>query len=97
MAKKKSRLKYVIIGLVVLLVLVIIANKMEWISQGNTIKVATEKAEKWTVNETLSASGKIQPEIEVKLSSEVSGEILELKVIEGDIVKQGQVLCRVKP
>src|SRR5690606_35529511 len=49
------------------------------------------------VNETVSASGKIQPEIEVKLSSEVSGEIVELKVKEGDIVKEGQVLCRVKP
>src|SRR5690606_20507511 len=97
MAKKKSKLKYVIIGLVVLLVLVIIANKMGGIGQGKTIKVATEKAEKRTVNETVSASGKIQPEIEVKLSSEVSGEIVELKVKEGDIVKQGQVLCRVKP
>lgn len=97
MAKKKSKLKYVIIGLVVLLVFVIIANKMGWIGQGNITKVATEKVEKRTVNETVSASGKIQPEIEVKLSSEVSGEIVELNVKEGDIVKQGQVLCRVKP
>lgn len=97
MAKKKNKLKYIIIGLVVLLVFVIIANKMGWIGGGDTIKVATEKVEKRTVNETVSASGKIQPEIEVKLSSEVSGEIVELNVKEGDIVKQGQVLCRVKP
>lgn len=97
MAKKKNTLKYIIIGLVVLLAFVIIANKMGWIGGGDTIKVATEKVEKRTVNETVSASGKIQPEIEVKLSSEVSGEIVELNVKEGDIVKQGQVLCRVKP
>lgn len=95
--KKKSKLKYVIIGLVVLLVFVILANKMGWIGQGDVTKVATEKVEKRTVNETVSASGKIQPETEVKLSSEVSGEIVELNVNEGDVVKQGDVLCRVKP
>lgn len=97
MAKKKSNLKYYIIGVVVLLILVIVANKTGWIGQGDTIKVATEKVEERTVNETVSASGKVQPEKEVKLSSEVSGEIVELNVKEGDIVKQGQVLCRVKP
>lgn len=97
MAKKKSNLKYYIIGVVVLLILVIVANKAGWIGQGDTIKIATEKAEERTVNETVSASGKVQPEKEVKLSSEVSGEIVELNIKEGDIVKQGQVLCRVKP
>lgn len=96
-AKKKNKFKYVIIGLVVLLVFVILANKMGWIGQGDVTKVATEKVEKRTVNETVSASGKIQPETEVKLSSEVSGEIVELNVKEGDVVKQGDVLCRVKP
>src|SRR5690606_13252883 len=44
-----------------------------------------------------SASGKIQPEVEVKLSPEVSGEIVELNVKEGDLVKKGQLLCRIKP
>lgn len=97
MAKKKSNLKYYVIGVVVLLVLVIVANKAGWIGQGDMIKVATEKVEERTVNETVSASGKVQPEKEVKLSSEVSGEIVELNVKEGDIVKQGQLLCRVKP
>jgi HlyD family secretion protein len=97
MAKKKNSLKYYIIGVVVLLIVVIIANKAGWIGKGDTVKVATEKVEVKEVNETVSASGKIQPEKEVKLSSEVSGEIVELNVKEGDIVKQGQVLCRVKP
>lgn len=97
MAKKKSKLKYYIIGLVVLLILVITANKLGWIGQGDVLKVATEKVEEKTVNETVSASGKIQPEKEVKLSSEVSGEIVELNIKEGDIVQKGDVLCRVKP
>ncbi len=97
MAKKKNTLKYVLIGAVILVVLVIIANKMGWIGQGDVIKVATDKVEKKTVNEQVSASGKIHPEVEVKLSSEVSGEIVELNVKEGDVVSKGQVLCRIRP
>ncbi|KLT66404.1 transporter [Pedobacter sp. BMA] len=62
-----------------------------------TEKVTTEKASDKTVIETVTASGKIQPETEVKLSSEVSGEVVELKVKEGDIVKAGQLLCKVRP
>lgn len=90
-------MKYVLIGSVVLLVLIIVASKMGWIGQGDTIKIATDKVVKRTVNEQVSASGKIQPEIEVKLSSEVSGEIVELHVKEGDVVEQGQLLCRIRP
>lgn len=97
MAKKKSNLRYYIVGVVCLLILVIVANKAGWIGQGDVTKIATEKVEIKTVNETVSASGKVQPEKEVKLSSEVSGEIVELNIKEGDIVKKGQVLCRVKP
>ncbi|HWK99949.1 MAG TPA: efflux RND transporter periplasmic adaptor subunit [Parapedobacter sp.] len=97
MAKKKSTLKYILIGAAVLLVFVIVANKMGWIGQGDVIKVATDKAEKKTVNEQVSASGKIHPEVEVKLSSEVSGEIVELNVKEGDVVTKGQILCRIRP
>ncbi len=97
MAKKKSKLKYYIIGVLVLLILVIIGNKAGWIGQKEAIKVTVEKSEEKTVNETVSASGKIQPEKEVKLSSEVSGEIVELNIREGDIVKKGDVLCRVRP
>lgn len=97
MAKKKNTLKYVLIGAAVLLVFVIIANKMGWIGQGDVIKIATDKAEKMTVNEQVSASGKIHPEVEVKLSSEVSGEIVELTVKEGDVVTKGQILCRIRP
>ena len=97
MAKKKNTLKYVVIGVIVLLILVIVANKAGWIGQGDVIKVATETVTERTVNEMVSASGKIHPEIEVKLSSEVSGEVVELNVKEGDVVVKGQVLCRIRP
>lgn len=97
MAKKKNTFKYLLIGAVILVVLVIVANKMGWIGQGDVIKVATDKVEKKTVNEQVSASGKIHPEVEVKLSSEVSGEIVELTVKEGDVVTKGQLLCRIRP
>src|SRR5690606_561298 len=95
--KKKGTLKYIIIGAVVLLILVVIAGKMGWIGGPKKELIATEKAEKRTVQETVSASGKVQPEKEVKLSSEVSGEIVELNVKEGEVVTKGQILCRIKP
>lgn len=95
--KKKNGLKYLLIGAGVILVLIIIANKAGWIGQGDVIKVSTDKVEKRTINEMVSASGKIHPEIQVKLSSEVSGEIVELNVKEGDVVTKGQLLSRVRP
>lgn len=98
MAKKKNKnSRYFLIGLVVVVILVIIANKAGWIGQGDTIQVSTDLVEKRTINEMVSASGKIHPEVEVKLSSEVSGEIVELNVKEGDVVLKGQVLCRIRP
>jgi HlyD family secretion protein len=58
-------------------------------------KVATEKATKRTIIETVNASGKIFPEIEVKVSPDISGEIIVLQVEEGDSVKRGQVLAKI--
>jgi HlyD family secretion protein len=61
------------------------------------IRVTTEKAAARNVTESVSASGKVQPEVEVKISSDVSGEIVELFVKEGDTVKKGDLLLRVNP
>ncbi len=97
MAKKKNYTKYIIIGAVLLLIVAIAGNKAGWFGQGKQQKVSVEKALKRDIIETVSASGKVQPEIEVKLSSEVSGEIVELHVKEGDVVKKGELLCKVKP
>ena len=90
-------LRNVLIGVGALVILAIVANKMGWIGKSKAVQVAVTKAENKNIIETVSASGKIQPEIEVKLSPEVSGEIVELNVREGDVVKKGQLLCRIKP
>lgn len=58
-------------------------------------KVATEKAVKRTIVESVNASGKVYPEVEVKISPDISGEVTELNVEEGDSVKRGQVLARI--
>jgi HlyD family secretion protein len=60
-----------------------------------TEKVATEKATKRTIIETVNASGKIYPEVEVKISPDISGQVTDLKVEEGDSVKKGDVLARI--
>lgn len=95
--RKKRTIRYVIIGVVCLAILLAVASKMGWIGSGDKILVATEKAEKRSIIETVSASGKIQAEVEVKLSSEVSGEIVQLDIKEGDVVKKGQLLCKIRP
>ncbi|MEO5581421.1 MAG: efflux RND transporter periplasmic adaptor subunit [Saprospiraceae bacterium] len=60
-------------------------------------KVTTEKVQKRTIRESVSASGKIFPEKEIKISSDVSGEIVQLDVLEGDSVKAGQLLAKINP
>ena len=97
MAKKKNTLKYLIIGALVLIIIAVAGNKLGWFGKGDVIQVSTEKVIKRKVTETVSASGKVQPEVEVKLSSEVSGEIVELGVKEGDVVKKGELLCKIRP
>ncbi len=91
------KLKHILIGIGVLLVLGVGA-KFAGLIGGETIeKITVDKAGEKKVVETVTASGKIQPETEVKLSSEVSGEVTELLVKEGDVVKRGQLLCKVRP
>jgi len=97
MAKKNNTLKYVLIGAGILVVVAVAGNKLGWFGKSDVTQVAVEKVEKRTIIETVSASGKVQPEIEVKLSAEVSGEVVELHVKEGDVVKKGQLLCKVRP
>jgi HlyD family secretion protein len=88
-------LKWIIISLVILIVVLIILKKTGLIGKDEGIKVTTEKVQKRTIVETVNASGKIYPEVEVKLSPDISGEIVELNVAEGDSVKKGQVLAQI--
>ena len=86
---------YIIIIAGVLLIGILIGVKKFSADEG--VKVSTEKASRRTIIETVSANGKIQPEVEVKLSPDVSGEIVDLQVKEGDKVKKGDLLLRIKP
>lgn len=96
MSKKKT---YIIIAVIVLsIILLLTLSKMGVFGdKEERIEVETAKANEITIVETVSATGKIQPEIEVKVSSQVSGEIIELPVKEGQIVKKGQLLAKINP
>lgn len=61
------------------------------------IEIETTKVDEITIIETVSATGKIQPEVEVKISSEVSGEIISLPIKEGQVVKKGELLVKINP
>lgn len=91
------KLKHIIITVVVLIALLVVLKVTGVIGGNKTEKVTVEKATARKVIETVTASGKVQPETEVKLSSEVSGEVVQLLVKEGDVVKKGQILCKVRP
>ncbi|MFN0291315.1 efflux RND transporter periplasmic adaptor subunit [Pedobacter helvus] len=91
------KLKHILIGAVAVILLIVVLKVTGVIGKENAEKVTVEKVGDKTVIETVTASGKIQPETEVKLSSEVSGEVTELLVKEGDVVKKGQLLCKVRP
>jgi HlyD family secretion protein len=95
--KTNKILKILIIAVVVLLIFAVIGKKAGWFGKAVTVKVAVENAEKRYIVETITANGKIQPEKEVKISPDVSGEIVELTVKEGDHVEKGQLLIRIKP
>lgn len=96
--KKRHRLMK-ILGLLVagISLFIFIAQKAGWISTEKPISVSTEKVERRLIIETVTASGKIQPETEVKISPDVSGEIVNLYVKEGDIVIKGDLLLKIKP
>ena len=88
--------KFIIIGATLVAILIAVAI---WKKSGGgpTLRIATEIATKRDLTEIVSASGKVQPELEVKISSDVSGEIVELLVKEGDTVKKGDLLLRIDP
>jgi len=86
--------KWILIVLGGLIVLLIV-GKLIIGKEDSGVKVATEKVSKRTITETVNASGKIFPEVEVKISPDISGQITDLGVEEGDSVKKGQVLARI--
>lgn len=90
--------KIVLITAGVLLVFLIVAKKAGWVGKSsNDFTVDIEEVKSRTIIETVTASGKIQPETEVNITSEVSGEIIELPIIEGQEVNEGDLLVRINP
>lgn len=85
----------IIIALLVVVIALVALKKAGVLGKDEGLKVATEKATKRTIIETVNASGKVYPEIEVKVSPDISGEIVELPILEGDSVKKGAVLARI--
>jgi len=95
--KNKKLLWYLSGFAIVLIVMAIIGKSAGWFGNEERIKVSAEKAQKRTIVETITANGKIQPETEVKISPDVSGEIVALYVREGDEVKKGDLLLKINP
>jgi HlyD family secretion protein len=96
--KKSNKLLYWGIGIVIFLILILIVGKSQgWIGKSRDLEVELTKSKKTSITEKVSASGTVQPVIEVKLAPEVSGEIIELNVEDGDSVRAGQVLVKIRP
>ena len=94
----KLNLKIVIPIAVVVIGFLVIAKKKGWIGANtDAVTVETGYAHRRTVVESVTASGKIQPEVEVKMSPEVSGEIIEVNVVDGQQVNEGDVLVKINP
>lgn len=93
----KSKGRYLIWILVVVIAVLVALAIVKAKSGPKAEEVETEKVERRTIKETVSASGKVFPEKEVKISSDVSGEVVELFVHEGDSVKAGQILANIDP
>lgn len=95
--RSKKTMKYLIIAAAALVVFAVIGKRAGWFGQDPEIDVAAEEARRLTIIETITANGKVRPQTEVKISPDVSGEIVELHVAEGDHVEQGRLLLRIRP
>src|SRR5258706_983094 len=90
-----KKLKWIIGILLLLIVLLVILSKAGVLGTDEGTKVTAEKAVNRNITETVTATGKVFPEVEVKVSPDISGEIVELNVQEGDTVHRGEVLARI--
>jgi HlyD family secretion protein len=95
--KKNSKLTKLGIGILVFAFIILIGILTGIIKTEDLPKVEMKKVERRSITETVSASGKIQPEVEVKISPDVSGEIVELLIKEGERVEKGELLLKIKP
>ncbi len=94
--RKKSKLKWYLIGATLVLVVLVSVAVVKKRGAAKGITVTTEKAVVKTIVQTVTATGKIQPEVEVKITPEVFGEIISLPYREGAVVKKGDVIVKIK-
>lgn len=94
---KRSRKKLIIFIIIAVVILITVVGAVASKKREKPIEVTTEKAVRRSITQLVTATGKIQPEVLVKISPEVSGEIIELPVKEGQIVHKGELLLRIKP
>jgi HlyD family secretion protein len=95
--KSKSLLKITLISFGVLVVFLIVGRSAGWIGSPEGERVTVEEVGRRSIVEIVTASGKVQPVVEVKISPDVSGEIIELPVREGAFVRRGDLLARINP
>ncbi len=95
--KKNNKKKFLIFGGLGLLVIVVAMLVIFGGDKEEIITVQTEKVEKRTITQVVTATGKINPVFQVQISAEATGEIVELPIEEGDVVKKGQLLLKIKP
>lgn len=95
--KNKKLIRWIIAIVILLIIALFIARKKGLIGKQDKTKVAVENVVKRDIFETVSASGKITPEFEIKLSPDVSGEIVELYVKEGEHVEKGKLIAKINP
>lgn len=94
----KKTIYFLLGGVVLIIVLLVVLKKTGAVGNKDEGKeVETAMVKEITLTETVSATGKVQPEVEVKISSEVSGEIIELPIKEGQAIKKGDLLVRINP
>lgn len=94
----KKTIYYLVGGALIIVVLLLVLSKTGALGNKEEGKeVETALVKEITLTETVSATGKVQPEVEVKISSEVSGEIIALPVKEGQAIKKGDLLVRINP
>ncbi|MEQ3654653.1 MAG: efflux RND transporter periplasmic adaptor subunit [Dokdonia sp.] len=90
--------KILLIAVAIIATVLVAGTQLEWFGKRSDAEIVTvQEVERETIVETVAATGKIQPEIEVSLSSEVSGEVIELPVSEGQDVEKGDLLARINP
>jgi HlyD family secretion protein len=98
MKRKSNRIWWILGGIVILLVGGLVAAKQTGlIGKAKPAEVDFTTVKKVDIIERVSASGRVQPEVEVKISPDVSGEIIALYIAEGDSIKQGQLLLKIRP